>query len=253
MAYPPLGAQLIVFSRQVNLDERIEDVLDAVAQAGFGAIECGVTTGAEDPRRFRALLDSKGLRVAGMHGALAQDVDQTLRLAEAYDARDVCISGLGGYGKRVAARFREDLDAFNELARTLSRHSVRLHYHNHAYEFEATDEGPSGMDIIREGLDPDLGSLCVDVAWVQIGGSDPALFLRENAQRIGYVHLKDYDGERHWVELGSGIVPLDKVMAELASLPRVRWAVYEQDTSDRPAAEACALSHRFLVERFGYA
>lgn len=252
MAHPPLGAQLIVFSRQVDVNKEIASVLDAVAAAGFGAIECGVTTGAEDPTAFRQLLRDRGLAVAGMHGGLDQDVEQTLRLAELYAVHDICISSLGGWENTLADNYRRDLERFNEMARIYARHGIMLHYHNHAYEFAPSNEGPTGMEIILEGLDRSVAGLCVDVAWVHIGGSDPATFLREHADVIHYVHLKDYQGERHWTELGRGIVPLREVMAAIEALPDVRWAVYEQDTSDRPAAESCAISYRYLAENFGY-
>ncbi|MHB9034904.1 MAG: hypothetical protein ACYC6L_17885, partial [Anaerolineae bacterium] len=62
---------------------------------------------------------------------------------------------------------------------------------------------------------------------------------------ISYVHLKDYVGNRHWVELGAGVVPLAAIAATLPEM-NIRWAVYEQDTSDNPAAKSCAISYAYL-------
>ena len=251
MPYPPLGAQLIVFSGQIDLEQNTEAVLDAVKAAGFGAIEFGITLHASDPAELKALLDRKGLRVAGLHGGLDQDLDSTFKLMELYGTQDLCISGVGGWQGRDAGAYLRDTDSLNKMARTCSAHDVFLHYHNHAYEFAPTNECLSGMELILGNLDTSVADLCVDVAWVHIGGEDPAIFLRKYDTIAGYVHLKDYVGDRHWVELGQGVVPLDSVMRALAGMHRVRWAIYEQNTSGRAAAESCAISHKYLQDTYG--
>ncbi|MBC7254699.1 MAG: sugar phosphate isomerase/epimerase [Chloroflexi bacterium] len=252
MAYPPLGVQLIVFSGQTDLIANAADVLDAVKAAGFEAIECGVTMYAHAPEVFKGMLEARQLRVAGFHGSLDQDLDQTLRLMEIYGARDLCISNLGGWENTLAENYRRDLERLNEMGRICAQHGVRVHYHNHAYEFNPTDEGCLGIELILAEIDRSVVDLCVDVAWVHIAAHDPALFLRRVGDLVGYVHLKDYTGDRKWVELGYGVVPLDSVMRAIGELKRVRWVVYEQDTSDRPAAESCAISREYLRSTYGY-
>ena len=252
MPYPPLCAQLIVFARQMDVGRHVEAVLDAVKLAGFDAIESGSTMGAEDPRAFLALLTRKGLRVASFHGGVSTDLDETFRMADVLSVRDLCFSTLGGGENTSVDSYLRDIETANHMGHACARRGLHLHYHNHAYEFVPTDRGQTGMELILENLDPDAVDLCVDVAWVHIARHDPVAFLREHASRVGYVHLKDYDDNRHWVELGRGVVPLAGVMAAVDNLPRVRWAAYEQDTADRPAAEACAESRRYLRETFGY-
>ena len=250
MAFPPLAAQMIVFGRELERDP--EAVLDAVRAAGFGAIECGTNTFASNPQALKTLLDSHGIAVAGMHGGLAQDLDLTFKLMDVYGTRDLCISSIGGWEGVNAERYLREMDAFNALGRECAKHGYALHYHNHAYEFAPTDQGLSGMDLILRALDPQAADLCVDVAWVTIAGLDAASFLREHAALVGYVHLKDYFGNRHWVELGQGMVPFPRVMQALDELPHARWVAYEQDVSARTAGESCAISHKYLVDHFGY-
>lgn len=252
MSYPPLSAQLIVFSRQADLESETGSVLDAVKAAGFGAIECSTGLYAQDPRSLKAMLDERGLVVSACHTGLTQEMPPIFRQMDALDARDLCVSGIGGGNRGSAQATRQDIEVVNGMGRACSKHGFHLHYHNHAWEFATTDQGPTGMELILAHLDPDLADLCVDVAWVHIGGEDPATYLRQHASRVGYVHLKDYVGDRHWVALGQGIVPLGEVMGTLGQLPRVRWVAYEQDTSDRPAAESCAMSRRYLLDGFGY-
>lgn len=251
MAYPPLCAQLIVFSRQIDVGRHIEHVLDAVKDAGFGAIECAAGIGGDDPRGFARLLTHKGIKIASFHGGVSTDLSETFRMADIYGVRDLCFSNMGGWECTSADDYLRDIETANHMSDACARRGIHLHYHNHAYEFRPTDRGPSGMELMLQNLDVSV-NLCVDVAWVHAAGHDPAAFLREHADRVGYVHLKDYTGDRRWVALGEGVVPLPEVMGALAELRRVRWAAYEQDTSDRPAAEACAISRRYLAEAFGY-
>ncbi len=252
MAYPPLGAQLIVFSGQTDIEKNAEEVLGAVAAAGFGAIECGTAYFIDRPEVLVETLCRYDLKVAGLHGGVSIDLEATLRLAELYDTRDICISGVGGWESKASADYRRDMETFNEMACACAERGVKLHYHNHAYEFDTLDNGMTGMQVILDELDRSVGDLCVDVAWVHIGGQDPAAFLREHSRLVGYVHLKDYTGDRHWVELGQGVVPLQSVMEAVDALPNVSWAVYEQDTSDRTAAESTRISHRYLSDTFDY-
>jgi sugar phosphate isomerase/epimerase len=250
MTFPPLAVAMIVFGQEF---QRVpETVLAAVQASGFEAIECGTNAHAADAQAFRALLDRYGLKVAGLHGGLIQDLDPVFRLMECYDTRDLCVSGIGGWEGIDPERYLRETEALNAMGRACAQHGYALHYHNHAYEFAPTAKGLSGMDLILRALDPEVADLCVDVAWVTIAGLDAASFLREHGALVGYVHLKDYFGKRHWVELGQGVVPLPSVMLALDELPRVRWAAYEQDVSARSADESCAISHEYLVDYFGY-
>ncbi len=251
MAFPPLCAQLIVFSRQMGVAGNIESVLDAVKAAGFDAIECGSGLGADDPRGFAALLARKGIKIGGFHGGVSTDLSETFRMADIYGVRDLCFSNMGGWENTSADNYMRDIETANHMGDACAKRGIHLHYHNHAYEFAPSDRGPSGMDLMLDNLDSSV-DLCVDVAWVHIAGHDPAAFLREHADRVGYVHLKDTAGGRQWVPLGRGVVPLAEVMDVLGGLRRARWTAYEQDTSDLPAAEACAISRRYLAETFGY-
>lgn len=113
------------------------------------------------------------------------------------------------------------------------------------------DGDKTGMDLLMEGLDPDACDLCVDVAWVQKGGSDPAQFLAEHRDKIGYLHLKDFAGDE-WRELGRGELNWPAVMQAISALPVARWAMVEQDKTSGDPAQSVAISRRFLHDNFGY-
>jgi sugar phosphate isomerase/epimerase len=93
-----------------------------------------------------------------------------------------------------------------------------------------------------------------------VAGLDPAAFLAEHAEQVGYVHLKDYERDPGkvgrdgltWRELGNGVVDWDGVMEVLPKLDRVEWALVEQDRTDREPGESLRISRAFLQARYNY-
>lgn len=99
---------------------------------------------------------------------------------------------------------------------------------------------------------------CLDTGHLLVGGVDPATFVRDHADRIGHVHLKDVDaalaerlrrGELSLVQatqaglfqpLGDGDARIDEVVRLLDGAGYERWLVLEQDraiTGSEPPAD----------------
>jgi sugar phosphate isomerase/epimerase len=249
MALPPLGQQLGVFNSKYKLDTDADVVLDAVRAAGLSAIEGGTTASA----KVREGLARRGIRFGGGHCTMTV-LDDPERLAAGLrevGCEDLCNSGILRWNDRDEALYRESIAKLNEAGRALRRHGIRLHYHNHDFEFTERFGAKRGIDLLAEGLDPEACDLCIDVAWVRKGGDDPACFLDRHRDRIGYVHLKDYD-DAGWIELGRGQVPLGEVVRVLGTMSRVRWAMIEQDKTALDPVESVALSRAYLRDTFAY-
>jgi inosose dehydratase len=111
---------------------------------------------------------------------------------------------------------------------------------------------------------------CFDTGHLLIGGVDPAAFVRDHAERIGHVHLKDVDaplaeqvrsGATSLVQatqaglfrpLGDGDAGIDEVVRLLDQTGYERWLVLEQDIaitgSEPPAGGGPALDVRKSIE-----
>ncbi len=253
MPLPPVGAQLLVFRGHPTLKYDIETqtdlILDSVAEAGYAAVEGG----SRDAAAYKRALDARGLRYGGSHIGLAalRDVRPLIDYLNIVDSRDICNSGLLTWDNPGADDYRQAVPILNEAGRAFRQAGIHLHYHHHDFEFKAVEGETTGMDILLEGLDPEAVDLCVDIAWVQKGGSDPAAYLRQHKDRIGYLHFKDFDAEG-WTELGRGEVDITAVMQVLPEMPGVRWVMVEQDTTRSDPRESIAVSRRYLRETFGY-
>jgi len=251
---PPLGLQPIIFGNRYKASkpDELDALLGVIAAAGYGAVEYS----APDVELFKSLLAKHGLTHAGNHISLNAGVDPAKVIAymKSTGARDVCNSGLERWGDNLTvAEYHASIETLNRIGKAFHDEGIHFHYHNHAFEFERVEGGPTGMEILLEGLDFSVLDLCFDVAWVHRGGEDPAAYLRKHSDKIGYLHLKDTDAEgRHWMELGRGVLDWKAIMAEVRQLPRVRWAMVEQDSTDGDPAECIRTSRDFLKSTFDY-
>jgi sugar phosphate isomerase/epimerase len=249
MSLPTVGCQLIVFGSKYNIEKDTDKILDTLASAGYKAVEGG----ASDPVAYKRKLDARGLVYGGSHTSPRGLIDPkpVIKYLKAVDARDVCNSGLLDWKQRTLADFKQTIDILNKSGKTLRAEGIHLHYHNHDFEFAKVDGNKTGMDILLDGLDPEACDLCVDVAWVKIGGDDPAGYLAKHNDRIGYLHFKDHDGTT-WTELGRGKVDFAAIMKVLPTMRKVRWVMVEQDRSQLDPVESVKISRAYLKDTFGY-
>ena len=259
-----------------------EEVLTAIASAGYSGTELGPPGYLGDRSSLRGRLERHGLALAGGYIPIRfsepsfWEVDlaamaATLDLFEAADgaaARPVLADP--GSPERLAnpgrgdpplddagwARLAEGVARAAELARSRGFEPT---FHHHTATFVETP-----AEIERLLSLTDVG-LLLDTGHLALGGGDPVQALRDWRERIDHVHVKDYsrtilegvladraDMEEAWrrgvfVELGTGDVDLDAFFRALADSGYSGWLVVEQDRIPRPeedVAEAVAAQRR---------
>jgi inosose dehydratase len=236
-----------------------ERVLGEMASLGLRATELGpIGYLPADPGELRALLDGHGLRL------VAAFVPLVLHEPSVDDARaeaDRLAALLAAAGAEVfvasvvvdhawSPRIELDDSAWGRVVRHLAvieevvaAHGLSLALHPHAGTLVET-----AADVQRVLATSDVG-WCFDSGHLLIGGVDPAAFVRDHAERIVHVHLKDVDaalaervraGELSLVAatqaglfrpLGQGNAGIEEVVALLDRHGYERWLVLEQDTA----------------------
>jgi sugar phosphate isomerase/epimerase len=153
--------------------------------------------------------------------------------------------------------YRSLADKLNAAAEKARSAGLRFCYHNHDFEFEPKPGGRP-FDVLLEKLDRKLIGLEVDAFWVSMAGVNAAAFLREHADRVELVHLKDrakgtpvhYDiatvPNSTYRELGTGDLPLRDIL-EAVSQTEVKHVFVEQDFSKDPIG-SLRQSYAFLKE-----
>ncbi|HEX4201053.1 MAG TPA: sugar phosphate isomerase/epimerase, partial [Chthoniobacterales bacterium] len=79
------------------------------------------------------------------------------------------------------------------------------------------------------------------------GGGDPAKLILEHANRITYVHLKDFRRDPFaFLPLGEGELDMDAILQALVTIKYAGWLLVELDSYDDPKAGA-EISMRYLT------
>lgn len=230
-----LAAHTYSFGPRFDLKRDATHVLDALQNAGATSFEGFL----EHAPEYAPAARERDLKVVACHAVspMLRDLDNVLSLLREVDCRDVCVSGLLDWHQRAPDDYRAVAPLLNEAGRALRQEGVHLHYHNHDFEFLPFEGGAEnntrGMDILLAELDASAVTLCPDVGWMHLAGVAPAPWLHEYAERVGFLHLRDYR-ERESVELGRGNVDLRAVAQLLPQLPGVRGVAVEQDAPDDP-------------------
>jgi inosose dehydratase len=236
-----------------------ERVLGEMAQLGLRATELGpVGYLPSDPQAVRVLLDRHGVRLVGgfvplvLHepdaGAALREADRVAAVmaqagADTFVAAivaDAAWSTPFALDERQWASLVAHLD---EAAAVVARYGLALAVHPHVGTLVERD-----AEVRRLLADSDAG-WCLDTGHLLIGGTDPARFAREHADRIAHVHLKDVDagvaqrlraGELTLMQavqsglfrpLGQGDARIEEVVGLLDAQGYERWLVLEQDAA----------------------
>jgi len=213
----------------------------AVARMGYTGVEIA-GFGNTDAKGAKAALDAAGLKVAGIHagiGQLRSDLNRCVDEALLLGTRHVICPYWPHehyHSGAACARIGEELGA---IGATFHAHGLHFAFHNHAFELKVVD-GRRAFDWILDAAAPrDLGCQA-DVYWVQVGGKDPAEFIREQGRRIRTMHLKDEK------ELGTGPVNFAGVFATVEAIGAVEWYVVEVEQYSHAPMESVRLSFEQL-------
>ena len=145
-------------------------------------------------------------------------------------------------------KFGEVVENAKMLGKAAIELGMTLLYHNHDFEFVKLD-GKYALDVLYEEVSADLLKTELDVCWVNVGGVEPAGYVRKYSGRAPIVHLKDFLGEKsedmyeligiekkaprrpgnfEFRPLGEGLQNFPEILAA-ANDAGAEWFVVEQD------------------------
>lgn len=195
----PIGLQLYTLRKPFAADPL--DTLGRIRETGYDAVEFAAPLGSNFAG-FAAHMRDIGLDCPSAHVGLADmedKPDEVLAMAKTLgcrylvmpyvlpDQRDwpAVIATLGVFAKRARGE------------------GLRVAYHHHDFEFEATD-GVRPFDRLVGETDPDFVDFELDVYWLKKGGEDPKAFIEQMTGRVKLIHLKDMAPDGGMADVGSG-------------------------------------------------
>lgn len=206
----------------------------------------------QDVSAMKALLDEYWLTSVSGHFKLAMfegDARPVIDAAHALDMRLVVAPWLDPEDRP------DDAEGWRILHRRLQRiksvvedAGLAFAWHNHDFEFRRLPCGSCGIQYL---LDEDI-DFAADLAWIQVGGEDPAIWLSRYAGRIPVIHVKDVAppgtnvDQMGFTNLGEGIVDWNGLwqLANDLEIPlRIAEHDLPKDWKDFAQSSAKALSH----------
>jgi inosose dehydratase len=291
------GAFEVTVGHDPNVPNGTE-VLDQVAEAGYAGIDLGPVGYLGTGERLGELLAERGLGLAGAYlelpyadsGALADALPALDELLDTFDTVQAYLPGPpprptladAGSQERRSRPFQStaerslglDTEGWQRFATGLAR--VVAHCRDRGYEPTFHPETGTYVEApweIEQVLDRSDVGLCLETGHMMLGGGNPVALLRDWAERVNHVHLKDAslavrdqivaDGAQAteiWSReafpvLGGGDLDVDAVLDGLRGMSFGGWLVVEQDILPRSAqrfaqaAEEQRLNRAFLAAR----
>ena len=159
---------------------------------------------------------------------------------------------IDGGRKREEENTEEDFHtvvrAANRLGEiTRSRGLISVWHQHWGSMFEYKDAFYRLMDH----TDPELVYFCPDTAQLALGDFDLVETFTRYLNRIRYVHFKDLDTNRRFIENGRGIVDFPTLWKILKDADYDGWIVVDLDYTSHPPMEASAMCKKYLNQFLG--
>ena len=158
------------------------DGVELAGTYGMTAVEC------------KKILDQVGLELVSAHVNidLLED-DAVLEDYAATGIKFVAIPWL--VGPKDEKELETVIARIAKIGERVKAKGMQLLYHNHDFEFEKIG-GAYILDTYYSRIPADYLQTELDTCWVNVGGEEPAGFVRKYTGRAPIVHLKDFAGSK---------------------------------------------------------
>jgi sugar phosphate isomerase/epimerase len=242
---PPISLQLYTV-RDLIGQTNYEPVVRQVAQIGYAGVETAGFPGTT-PEAAGKLIKSLGMVVSSIHKfpiPTEADKQEILDMVGALDTKNV-VSGAGPDDFKTREATRITCDKLNAAAAILAPYGLKLHVHNHWWEYLKVDE-KYAYEYMWEYLAPEI-CFEVDTYWAKTGGVDPAPVVKKFGKRAPLLHIKDGPAQQkvHQTAVGEGTLDF-KAIAKAAA-GNTEWMIVELDSCATDMVEAVRKSYQYLT------
>ena len=263
----PVGLQL--YPVRSEMEKSVPETLAAVKAMGYDYVEPAGLFG-YSYEGFKAELDKAGLKAVSAHVALVELQGDTEAVVEGYKligCECIAVPYLGEGDRPGDPDFDKILAEIDRIGAVCESKGIILIYHNHDFEFVKLADGTYGLDYMYNTVSANHLQTELDTCWVNIGGENPAEYIRKYAGRCPVVHLKDFIGSKSdsmyeligidkkadttqqefkFRPVGSGKQDFPAIL-EAAVESGARYVIVEQDQSyETPCLEAAKMSREYL-------
>ncbi|MBR0535802.1 MAG: sugar phosphate isomerase/epimerase [Clostridia bacterium] len=242
-----LGVQLYTLRDQCKNAEDFETTLKFLQSIGCNVIQISAI-GDIDPIVVGELVDKYNMEVCLTHKSydrMKNDLPALMREHDLIHCKNIGIGAMPGNIHQTPEGVTGFIAKCNEIGRAMHDEGKQLCYHNHAFEFEVYDGMRTFERLINETT-PETLHFVPDVYWMQVGGVNPAEYMKKLAGRVEVCHFKDMcivDNQQRFAECGTGNIDLGACYRTCKEIG-VKYIVIEQDL--------CYDKHPYEAVRIGF-
>lgn len=227
-----LGVQLFTLRDHCKTAEDFEKTLKFLDGIGCHVIQISAI-GDIDPVVVGELVKKYNMEVCVTHKPYDRMKNDLPALIHEHDLIDCKNIGIGAMPGNIHESY-EGVSGFiakcNEIGAKMKEQGKQLCYHNHAFEFEVYDGERTFERLINETT-ADTLHFIPDTYWMQVGGVNPAEYLKKLAGRVEVCHFKDMrivNNTQRFAECGTGNIDLGACYRACKEIG-VKYIVIEQD------------------------
>lgn len=191
----PVAVQLYSIRDEVAKD--MKAALIKVKEMGYEGVEfAGLFD--NKPEDIKAWCAEIGLNPISAHvpiDALVADTEGTVKDYATIGVKYIVIPYVIEERRPGGEKFAETLEDMKKIGAVCNKYGITQLYHNHDFEFVTLD-GKYGLDVIYDTVPAELLKTEIDTCWANVGGENPAKYVKKYTGRAPVVHLKDFAGEK---------------------------------------------------------
>lgn len=191
----PVGIQ--VYSVRGEAEADLRSTLASLREMGYDGVEFAGLYG-HTAAEVRTMCEELGLTPVSAHVPYVDMLKDPYGVLSQYaeiGCKYVAVPYLTEIHRPGTQNFEYVVAFIEILCRAAKKLGMQMLYHNHDFEFMKLD-GKYALDILYDTVPADLLATELDTCWVNVGGEDPADYIRKYAGRAPVVHLKDFFGEK---------------------------------------------------------
>ena len=225
-----LGVQLYTLRDKCKNAEDFETTLKFLDGIGCNVIQISAI-GDIHPEVVAELVDKYKMDVCVTHKSydrMKNDLDALIHEHDLINCKNIGIGAMPGNVHESYEGVTGFIAKCNDIAAKMALKGKQLCYHNHALEFEVYDGERTFERLIEEA--PALHFI-PDTYWLQVGGVNPAEYIKKLAGRVEVCHFKDMrivNNQQRFAECGTGNLDLGACYRACQDIG-VQYIVIEQD------------------------
>ncbi len=263
----PIALQL--YSVRDDMAADFEGTLKKVKELGFDGVEFAGLFG-HSAEEIKAMCDEIGLTPISAHIPFGEMLANpaVIEIYAKIGCKFVVMPYLEEAYRPGNEKYGELVSLLTYIGEKANELGLKFAYHNHDFEFEKVD-GEYMLDILYREIPAALLQPQLDTCWVNVGGENPAEYIRKYSGRMGILHLKDFVGGKsenmyaligidenekkdtagkfEFRPLGKGVQDFPAILVA-AQDAGVEWVVIEQDepSMNKTPLECAEISINYL-------